>query len=61
MYIRRPARPEPLPLRERSACAPALPPGSVWLNVRHKRSHCGRPLARRISQRLRGPSSAPQK
>jgi len=37
LQIRRPRRPEPLPLRERKESDAAARQGSVWINVRHKR------------------------
>jgi hypothetical protein len=57
--IRRPARPEPLPLRERASAAADARTSQVWLNVRTKRSRPAPLPSRTISPRLRG-LSAPQ-
>ena len=66
LQIRRPRRPEPLPLRERKEGDAAARQGSVWINVRHKRGRAG--PARAAGQpggktplASRGPASAPQK
>ena len=58
--IRRPVRPEPLPLRERPGSNSAARPGCVWLNVRHKRHRPALPPSRRPSLSVRGRSSSPQ-
>ena len=56
LQIRRPRRPEPLPLRERKEADAAARQGSVWINVRHKRE---RPApAGRNSPISRGPAPA---
>ncbi|HKA70887.1 MAG TPA: hypothetical protein VKE26_03730 [Xanthobacteraceae bacterium] len=64
LQIRRPRRPEPLPLRERKeADGPAGDTG-VWINVRHKRDRAapaGQRTSRKTSLAARGPASAPQK
>ena len=63
LQIRRPRRPEPLPLRERKPADAAARDASVWINVRHKRGRAalGRPAARKTVLTSRGPQSAPQK
>jgi len=59
LHIRRPARPEPLPLRERTAGRPAERASGVWLSVRHKRNS-GRPRGRKTSPGLGRRPSSPQ-
>ena len=59
LQIRRPRRPEPLPLRERKPADAAARDASVWINVRHKRGRAG--LGRKTVLTSRGPQSAPQK
>ena len=62
LQIRRPRRPEPLPLRERKEGDAAARQGSVWINVRHKRDRApGRPAGWKNSLVSRGQASAPQK
>jgi len=59
LQIRRPRRPEPLPLRERDP-ADAGRDASVWISVRHKRERAapaGRQGGRKISLTSRGPSA----
>ena len=60
MQIRRPVRPEPLPLRERAAAHLVSRIGCIWLVVRHKRSRAATPLRPKIWLTARGPS-APRK
>ena len=61
LQIRRPRRPEPLPLRERKPDAAARD-ASVWINVRQKRGRVlSRSAGRKNSLVSRGTSSAPQK
>jgi hypothetical protein len=55
--IRRPVRPEPLPLRERAPSATPLRPAPVWLSVRSKRHRSSVLTARRMSPGSRGPFS----
>ena len=55
--IRRPVRPEPLPLRERAPSGTPLRPAPVWLSVRAKH-HRPAPLGlRKTSTGSRGPFS----
>ena len=57
--IRRPVRPEPLPLNERTdAAAGRL--SLIWINVRHKRNRAVTPLRAKTFLNLRGPSSSPR-
>ena len=53
--IRRPVRPQPGPLRERTESDAHKRPDCVWLAVRHKR---GRAPAVRSKFRSRGPAAA---
>jgi hypothetical protein len=55
--IRRPVRPEPLPLRERASSNSGTRNGFVWVSVRHKRSRPALPPSR-LSMSVRGRSSA---
>ena len=55
--IRRPMRPEPLPLRERAPSDKPLRPAPVWLSVRAKRHRSVSLAARRASPGSRGPFS----
>jgi hypothetical protein len=52
--IRRPVRPEPLPLREHAGAGPAARPAQVWLSVRTKRYRAAALAARKTSQPWRG-------
>ncbi len=52
--IRRPARPEPLPLRERAPSDTPLHPAPVWLSVRAKRHRPAPPALRKTSLGSRG-------
>ena len=64
LQIRRPRRPEPLPLRERKGADSAAGDTAVWINVRHKRDRAapaGQRTSRRTSLASRGPAPAPQK
>jgi hypothetical protein len=54
--IRRPVRPQPEPLREKSASETAKRPDCVWLSVRHKRSRAAVPA--RAKFRPRGLAAA---
>ena len=60
MQIRRPVRPEPRPLRERSASQLVDRIACIWLAVRHKRTRAAAPLRPKIWLTARG-SSAPRK
>ncbi len=55
--IRRPARPEPLPLRERAPSDTPLRPSPVWLSVRAKRNRPAPLGRRRTLPGSRGPFS----
>ena len=58
--IRRPVRPEPLPLNERAAGAPVDRLSLIWINVRHKRNRAVTPIRAKTFLNLRGPSSSPR-
>ena len=54
--MRRPVRPEPLPLSERTnAIVDRL--SLIWINVRHKRNRAVTPLRAKTFLNLRGQSS----
>jgi hypothetical protein len=57
--IRRPVRPQPGPLRERTESDNDKRPDCVWLSVRHKRSRA--PAPARSKLRARGPAMAAAK
>ena len=57
--IRRPVRPQPEPLREKSESDAAKRPDCVWLSVRHKRSRAAVPA--RSKSRPRGLAAAAAK
>jgi hypothetical protein len=58
--IRRPVRPEPLPLHERAGSASDALNSQVWLNVRAKRMRPTSLPARRSPSGRRGRYSAPR-
>jgi hypothetical protein len=49
--IRRPVRPQPEPLREKSETDAAKRPDCVWLSVRHKRSRAAVPARTKFRPR----------
>jgi len=61
LHIRKPARPEPRPLGERTAPDPAARPPQVWMSVRHKRNRPPAAAARKTSRTPRALSSSPRK
>jgi hypothetical protein len=61
LHIRRPVRPEPLPLRERTASDPAARPADIWVSVRHKRPRPAHPPYRKPSPTPHVPPSGPRK
>jgi hypothetical protein len=59
LQIRRPARPEPRPLRERADLDSGPQAAGIWLSVRPKRSRAS--PGRKTAVTPRGPLSAPNK
>jgi hypothetical protein len=60
LHIRRPVRPDPRPLRERTASDPAARPTDIWVSVRHKRTRPAGAVAHKRS-RTRALPSSPRK
>jgi hypothetical protein len=56
--IRRPVRPQPGPLRERSPSDADKRPDRIWLSVRHKRSRAVTLLKAKFAFASRGPAAA---
>jgi hypothetical protein len=56
--IRRPVRPQPGPLRERSQSDADRRPDRIWLSVRHKRSRAVTLLKAKFAIASRGPTAA---
>jgi hypothetical protein len=58
LHIRRPVRPEPRPLRERTTSDPAARPTDIWLSVRPKRNRPDAPA--KTSRKPRALPSSPR-
>jgi hypothetical protein len=61
LQIRRPVRPDPRPLRERTGSEAVNRIAYIWLAVRQKRSRAATPQRSKIWLTSRGPSSAPRR
>ena len=61
LHIRRPVRPEPRPLRERTGSDLASRIACIWLAVRQQRCRSAAPQRPKIWLTSRGASSAPRK
>jgi hypothetical protein len=61
MPIRRPVRPQPGPLRERTQSDADKRPDRIWLSVRHKRSRAVTRLKGNFAVASRGPVTAATK
>ena len=56
--VRRPVRPQPCPLRERTQSDADKRPDCVWLSVRPKRSRAAAPVRPKLADPSRGPAGA---